>query len=1138
MMSARSPYLVAVFAIAIALPLLPAQTAGSADPSNAPPQTLELGKPLSSELSGGESRDYQFTLEAGQYAHLLIEQKTIDVAVAGFGPDGKQLFEANTNGAGDAEKASLISEVAGLYRIRVRATEMTAPRGEYEIKLVEVQPATEIHKSRIAAERAAAAGIGLYRQQSAGAKREAIQKYEEALAQWRAAKDALEEAMVLITLGTLYRDVGEKQKALDFATQGLEKARATGDKSAEGWALVYLGAVYDYFGDKKKSIEYFEQSLPLWQSTGRRSGELNAINGLGMSYAWLGDRQKGLSYFEQAAALCRELHYQRGEASVLNNMAITYAQMGDYQKAIEMQNQAIALHRRAGNRSGEAVALNNIGTAYANLSEYQKAMDAHTAAFNIAHELGSSLEEAVDLNNIAYVYSTVGDKENALKYYSRSVEICRKVDDRWHLAQALTNLGAAYADLQDYDQALKIFSEALVLHRVNGNRTGEGNTLKSLAATYGKLGDQEKALDYDRQALAILRATQDRRLLAETLRNMGSVSRKIGERQRAMEDLNEAFAISGPIGDRRGEAESLGEIAHVELDQGDFKEARSHSDNALAVFDSLRSTITNPKLRAWFSQAVRKVHEVNLQALFRLHQQQPTAGYDAAALLAAEKGRAQALLELLGESQARIREGVDPVLLDRELSLRRTIAAKAQVQERLLAGKHSDEQAGAAAKELDELTRDYDQLQSAIREKSPAYAALTMPVPLSLAGIQHEVVDNETLLLEYMLGEEKSLLFAVTPTSLSSFELPERKTIEAAARRVYYLITVRRQVVPGETLEQRTARLRRAEAEYPAAAARLSQMLLGPVAPQLGGKRLLVVAEGVLQYVPFNALPEPQKNSSSKPRLLIAGHEIVTAPSASVLSLLRSDAAQRRPADKQLAVLADPVFDGRDSRVSRGEKTPASSPVPTDAAADVLRSGGESGLQLFVRLRFSRQEAERIARFADGSRKLTALDFAASRTTAVSPELAQYRIVHFATHGLINNQHPELSGLVLSLVNEQGQEVDGFLRLYDIYNLRLGADLVVLSACQTALGKEIAGEGLIGLTRGFVYAGVPRVVASLWQVDDRVTAELMENFYQAMLTRNERPAAALRMAQLAISQARGWESPFYWAAFTLQGEWR
>ncbi|HYK22706.1 MAG TPA: CHAT domain-containing protein, partial [Pyrinomonadaceae bacterium] len=164
--------------------------------------------------------------------------------------------------------------------------------------------------------------------------------------------------------------------------------------------------------------------------------------------------------------------------------------------------------------------------------------------------------------------------------------------------------------------------------------------------------------------------------------------------------------------------------------------------------------------------------------------------------------------------------------------------------------------------------------------------------------------------------------------------------------------------------------------------------------------------------------------------------------------------------------------------------------------------------------------------------------FDASRALATSAEMGQYRIVHFATHGLINNQHPELSGIVLSLVDREGRSQNGFLRLYDLYNLKLSADLVVLSACQTALGKEVRGEGLVGLTRGFMYAGAPRVVASLWQIDDRASAEFMKRFYQAMLVQKLRPAAALRAAQVSMQNDKRWSQPHYWAAFTLQGEWR
>ena len=313
----------------------------------------------------------------------------------------------------------------------------------------------------------------------------------------------------------------------------------------------------------------------------------------------------------------------------------------------------------------------------------------------------------------------------------------------------------------------------------------------------------------------------------------------------------------------------------------------------------------------------------------------------------------------------------------------------------------------------------------------------------------------------------------------------------------------------------------------------------------------------MLQYVPFAALPVPRgtesgvetlqaskTNKDSRPATpdsglpLIADHEIVTLPSGSVLAVLRRETAGRKAPPKTVAVFADPVFDSNDPRIATSSRSRVTTTQETGPTSDVLRSASESGLKDFVRLRFSRQEAEEIEGLAAGNKGLKALDFEANRATATGAELRQYRIVHFATHGLINNQHADLSGIVLSLVNQQGQPQNGFLRLYDIYNMNLQADLVVLSACQTALGKEIKGEGLVGLTRAFMYAGSPRVVASLWQIDDRATAELMRRFYQGMLADGLRPAAALRAAQVSMWKDKRWGAPRYWAAFTLQGEWK
>jgi CHAT domain-containing protein len=306
--------------------------------------------------------------------------------------------------------------------------------------------------------------------------------------------------------------------------------------------------------------------------------------------------------------------------------------------------------------------------------------------------------------------------------------------------------------------------------------------------------------------------------------------------------------------------------------------------------------------------------------------------------------------------------------------------------------------------------------------------------------------------------------------------------------------------------------------------------LLGPVAARIQKKRLLVVADGVLQYLPFGALPDPAADPAA-PAPLIVNHEIAMAPSASVISVLRRETADRAPAEDSLAIVADPVFSPDDPRIVKGRAVP-------NETMEVHRAAAATAPREFLRLRFSRNEADEIARLAPGERTLKALDFDANRATVMSDEFGRHRILHFATHSILDNEHPELSGVVLSLVDRSGRPQNGFLRLYDVYNLRLSSDLVVLSACQTALGEEIKGEGLIGLTRGFLYAGAPRVIASLWEIDDRATASLMKVFYENMLRASARPAAALRAAQIAMWKTKGMENPYYWAAFTLQGEWR
>jgi CHAT domain-containing protein len=625
------------------------------------------------------------------------------------------------------------------------------------------------------------------------------------------------------------------------------------------------------------------------------------------------------------------------------------------------------------------------------------------------------------------------------------------------------------------------------------------------------------------------------------LNNMGKVYISSGEIQKALEKHDEALLIFRAIGERINEALTLLRIADVEQKRGNLTQARLTIERAISIVESVRTQLVSQELRTSFFASQQNFYQSYIDVLMQMHKQNPTAAFDATAFAVSERARARSLLELLIEARADIRQGVDSSLLERERSMRQLLTAKASAQANLLNRNHTLTQAEAAAKEIASITAEYEELEAQIRSSSPRYAALTQPQPLNLSEIQQQVLDPDTLLLEYSLGENASYLFVVSNTSITSHQLPKRAEIEEATRRVYELLTAP-QPRPVDTAAIRQARINEARANYWPRAAALSRMLLGPAAQQLGVKRLLIVADGALQYLPFGALPVPDRrvSGSSRPPVaatpLIVEHEIVHLPSASTLAILRRELAGRKPAPKAVAVLADPVFSADDARVklaASDHKVLASNQAPSELTRALSDVRGE-----LTRLLMTRDEAQAILSVTPPNARLAALDFRASRATSTSDELSQYRIVHFATHGLLNSEHPKLSGLVLSLVDERGEPQDGFLQLHEIFNLRLPAELVVLSACQTGLGKEIKGEGLVGLTRGFMYAGAARVMASLWKVDDTATAELMKRFYRGMLKEGKRPAAALRAAQIEMWKRPPWQSPYYWGAFVLQGEWK
>ncbi|HYE75996.1 MAG TPA: CHAT domain-containing protein, partial [Blastocatellia bacterium] len=586
------------------------------------------------------------------------------------------------------------------------------------------------------------------------------------------------------------------------------------------------------------------------------------------------------------------------------------------------------------------------------------------------------------------------------------------------------------------------------------------------------------------------------------------------------------------------------DFARLEERTGNLNAAREYGENAINIIESQRESFSNDELRASFAAGSRGFYDFQIGLLMKLHALDRTKGNDAIAFQLSERSRARGLLNVLNEARAEVMQGGDRTLLEREKRLRVQINDKARRLTQALSSKASEKRGEAIEKELNTLLADLQTVRAQIRISSPRYAALTQPQPLAVKELQAKLDDN-TVLLEYALMPERSFLWAVSRNAFKSYEVPKHSEIETLSRRAYELFT------------RSHERAIRGQAQL--AAAELSQKILGPVAAELKGKRLIIVGDGALQYVPFAALPEPaniEKGAvdektilhplTSNPQPLIINHDLVYLPSASLLSLLGQERGSVKQAEKTIAVLADPVFQLNDQRVTKSlvarnspQVNTATLMAQTRGGFDQLtRSASETGTAGFARLPYTRQEAEAIFSLTSTRDGLKALDFKANRESATSKELSQYRILHFATHGLINSQHPELSGLVLSLVDEKGEPQDGFLRLHDIYNLNLNADLVVLSACRTALGKEVNGEGLIGLTRGFMYAGAKSVIASLWDVRDEATAELMKRFYHNMLKQGQLPSAALRAAQISVLQEPRWSAPYFWAGFTMQGAWK
>jgi CHAT domain-containing protein/tetratricopeptide (TPR) repeat protein len=853
---------------------------------------------------------------------------------------------------------------------------------------------------------------------------------------------------------------------------------------------------------RRAAIEKLASSLAFFRQSGDRYMQGLALFSLGTALAESGDYRAASPLFRDAAELFHTLAATHEEADAINSEAGAFDVLGEPQPALRFYGQALDLFRTTGDRGNEALLLNNIGWTQSTLANWQAALDSYRQSLGLLRQTRNDWVEARVLANMGVAYRQLGEPDQAETLFNQALPLWKRIADRRGEATTLGALANLYLAEDQPARALPVLEGALAAWRASGDKRGLADALARTARAQTELGRFDAAQASLAESLDLARAIHDRRGTGATLAEFGRTDLLSAHPDKAVEASEQALAEFRAIGDRSYEALSLETIARAESDRGNLAVARQRMEEALRLTEENRGATNSEQLRASFFATRQDSYAFYIDLLMRL-------GDTETALQANERSRARSLLDMLAVSGADVRQGVDPKLLARERDISDRLNAKGARLLPLLG--RDDPRATALTAEIRDLQSEYQDVEAAIRAASPRYAALTQPAPLTVAQIRQQVLDPDTLLLEYSLGEKRSWLWAVGTDQLHAFELPPRSEIEAQSARVYELLTSRQDLGP--------------------AVGKLSDMVLAPAAALLVNKRLAIVADGALQRIPFAILPPSD-----------GIREVVMLPSASAIAALRAQLTGRAPAPKLLAIFADPVFDSSDPRA---HGAPAASTPPQMANGSRLldhlavTQSGTTGARLHIpRLPFTSLEADQILRVAHNSSDLKATGFAASRAEALSGLLGQYRYLHFATHGYLDTERPELSALVLSQLDVDGRAADGFLRVNDIYNSRLSADLVVLSACQTGLGKEVRGEGLMGLTRAFMFAGVPRVIVSLWSVNDRATADLMADLYRNMLRDGKRPSEALRDAQLELRKHKEWQSPYYWAAFVQQGDWR
>lgn len=833
-----------------------------------------------------------------------------------------------------------------------------------------------------------------------------------------------------------------------------------------------------------------------------------ALKTVGMAAAYLGAFDASIRAAREALDLYEATGDRRYQGIVLGNLSAVYAQQGATEHALEAAEGSLNAALDSDDRSGVVFARKTLAAIELARGDVPGALDAYRKTLADLETTPYPMIEGEVWNDLGLVYQRAGDDAASRQAFQTAQRVWGRMGYRTGIVDTTLNQGEAELNAGAPTAALAVFGRALAMAEQDHLLSLQTRAWYLIGRAHWRLSATDRARAAVAKALALAQTTGELPAESRALQLQADIERAAHHDEAARAALERALDCAWRAADREAEAASLRRRAALRADLGHFDEAVTDARDALRLLDELRGQINEPELRRGYSENIRVYFDTYVDVLMRLDAVRPHEGHAAAALVVADSARARGLRDLLRERALGARRSVDQALLARERAAVESLNVAARALERL-PDAASRVHRQAAEEAVDTARRELDAVRGEVRRTSPRYAELVDPAPLNLDDILQEPANDRQVILEYWLGESRSYVWRVSHGTLHSASLPARRVLEGWALQWRRELGTAPAQAPTATFSELALTPAASAAAPSTAAGRLGAALFPVLEHHPPPRQVAVVADGALQLVPFSLL-----RSRPAAPALGATTDVTYLPSISTLRWLRR-VTPRTAADVRVAIVADPQL-----QPPGPERRPPSAGEPR-----------------FEPLPFARDEARAIATLLPRGRVARFEGPDASRQALLAANWSATSILHLATHAVVDLQRPELSRVVLAQYDERGAPLDGFLRLDDIYDLNAPVDLVVLSGCETAVGRSLASEGIYSLSRAFFYAGASRVVASLWAVDDRATAAFMTAFYRALLRGGDSPAAALREAQRQIAATPRWASEYYWGGFVLQGDW-